>query len=387
MWSPQNGVWQNIEGQNTYISIFFLFFIVFGVFLILNMVIGVSINTFNKMKEENGRMAFLTKGQQEWLMLQRIMIITQPKKKYTRPLNSIRSFCYSLCMNESFDYFMISVILLNTVFMFLSHQGMSSGLARLLTTSNIVFTSIFVAEMILKWMAIGMKQYFKDSWNRFDFFVVVVSVLGVCLDFATTSSVTIFPLLRVLRVVRIIKLVPKLRGLKMMLITVWWSLPALGNVAAVLFVVLFIYSIIGMNIFGRVKPQQFLDEHANFQTFPRAILMLLRFSTGENWNSVMYDCMVEEQCILITQTFNTSSNTTVYQGSYYDSIKDAAVLSQVPHDMMLNQCTPNAAITAIYFCTYMMLVIFLLLQLVIGILIEVRSCDAISRRAVAQLGS
>lgn len=225
MWSPQNGIWHNVEGQNTYISIFFLFFIVFGVFLILNMVIGVSINTFNKMKTENGRMAFLSKGQQEWLMLQRIMVVTQPKTKYKRPSNALRSLCYSFCMNEAFDYFMIAVILVNTVFMFLSHQGMSRELARVLTISNMIFTAIFVAEMLLKWMAIGLGPYFKDSWNRFDFFVVVVSVLGVILDFATTSNVTIFPLLRVLRVVRIIKLVPKLKGLKMMLITIYWSLP------------------------------------------------------------------------------------------------------------------------------------------------------------------
>lgn len=109
-----------------------------------------------------------------------------------------------------------------------------------------------------------------------------------------------------------------------------------------------------MNIFGSVKPQQFLDEHANFETFPRAILMLLRFSTGENWNSVMYNCMVQEQCIMITETFNTS-NTTFYRGSYYDLIADAGTLSLVPSNYKVDRCTPNAAVTAIYFCTYMML--------------------------------
>ena len=61
------------------------------------------------------------------------------------------------------------------------------------------------------------------------------------LDYATTSDVTILPLLRVLRVLRIIKLVPKARGLQLMLTTLLWSLPALLNVATVLLLFMYIY--------------------------------------------------------------------------------------------------------------------------------------------------
>jgi len=61
------------------------------------------------------------------------------------------------------------------------------------------------------------------------------------LDYTTSSDLTILPLLRVLRVLRIIKLVPKARGLKLMLATLTWSLPALFNVASVMFLFMFIY--------------------------------------------------------------------------------------------------------------------------------------------------
>lgn len=83
--------------------------------------------------------------------------------------------------------------------------------------------------------------------------------------------------------------------------------------------------------------------------------------------------MIEEQCILVTQTLlpnATTRNTTILQGTYLDSVVDADILPQISTTSLQNQCTPNAAVTAIFFCTYMMLVIFLLLQLVIGILIE-----------------
>lgn len=36
-----------------------------------------------------------------------------------------------------------------------------------------------------------------------------------------------------------------------------------------------------------------VDEHANFQTFWGSIVLLLRFSTGENWNGFMYDMVAE----------------------------------------------------------------------------------------------
>ena len=61
------------------------------------------------------------------------------------------------------------------------------------------------------------------------------------MDYATSADLTIMPLLRVLRVLRIIKLVPKAKGLKMMMTTLLWSMPALLNVATVLFMFMFIY--------------------------------------------------------------------------------------------------------------------------------------------------
>ena len=68
------------------------------------------------------------------------------------------------------------------------------------------------------------------------------------MDYATTADLTIMPLLRVLRVLRIIKLVPKARGLKLMMLTLLWSLPALLNVATVLLLFMYIYVSIWLSL-------------------------------------------------------------------------------------------------------------------------------------------
>lgn len=65
------------------------------------------------------------------------------------------------------------------------------------------------------------------------------------------------------------------------------SLPALINVGSLLFLFLYIYAVLGMNLFASVKLQSNLNERANFQSFGLSLLTLFRASTGENWNYLM----------------------------------------------------------------------------------------------------
>lgn len=105
-----------------------------------------------------------------------------------------------------------------------------------------------------RWIAVGVPTYFKaDRWNGFDFFIVCLSIAGVGADFGTTSTVTVLPLLRVLRVARVVKLARRARGLRIMMATLVWSAPAIFNIGTVLFLVMFMYSIAGMSLFGNIK--------------------------------------------------------------------------------------------------------------------------------------
>jgi hypothetical protein len=61
--------------------------------------------------------------------------------------------------------------------------------------------------------------------------------------------------------------------------------------------IFFIYSILGSFIFGTVKKGAILDDYTNFNNFGLAMLTLVRASTGEDWNKMMYDCMHPIECI------------------------------------------------------------------------------------------
>ena len=102
--------------------------------------------------------------------------------------------------------------------------------------------------------------------------------------------------LRILRIARVFRLVRNLKGLRMLFNTLIMSLPGLLNIGALLFLLCFVYAILGMNLFGKVKFGENLNADANFTNFGNSLLVLLRMVTGEAWNAIMYDCMISEDC-------------------------------------------------------------------------------------------
>lgn len=104
-------------------------------------------------------------------------------------------------------------------------------------------------------------------------------------------------MLRILRVSRLFRLVGKAKGLQTLIQTITFSLPSLLNVLALLMLVFFIFSVLGVFLFGKVREGENIDEYMNFWNFGMAMIINLRCSTGEDWNRVVYDLNKTEDCI------------------------------------------------------------------------------------------
>jgi len=61
-------------------------------------------------------------------------------------------------------------------------------------------------------------------------------------------------------------------------------------VTALVFLVFFIYSILGVFLFKDIDKGMVIDENNNFKNFTNALILLFRSSTGEDWHLVMFDC-------------------------------------------------------------------------------------------------
>jgi hypothetical protein len=64
-------------------------------------------------------------------------------------------------------------------------------------------------------------------------------------------------------------------------------LPSLLNVGALLLLFLYIYAIVGNNMFATVKFDDSIFENENFQNIWNAALTLFIMSTGENFDGIM----------------------------------------------------------------------------------------------------
>ncbi len=75
---------------------------------------------------------------------------------------------------------------------------------------------------VRRWAAIGVRAYFHDNWNKFDCVIVVLSVMGVLLDFITPGSVSFLPAIRVFRIAALFRLIPRSKSLRRLVQTLFW---------------------------------------------------------------------------------------------------------------------------------------------------------------------
>ena len=155
--------------------------------------------------------------------------------------------------------------------------------------TDLIFTSMFALETIV--MLIAYRHfYFRSPWHIFDFIVVITAIASYALSDALEAlsvSPKVLHSLRMLRIARVLRLIRSSKGVRKLMFSFIMSLPALFNICCLLFLIIFIYAIIGMNLFGHVG--QFgmnLDDIANFRTFINALMTLFRMTTSSGWDNV-----------------------------------------------------------------------------------------------------
>jgi Ion transport protein len=206
----------------------------------------------------------------------------------------VRLSAYELVQeNEWFERVIMILIGLNAVVMCTEYADASRAYLDILDLLNFVFAMLFVAEVLIKWVALGLRQYFNDHWNRFDFFVVVLSIIMII--FPAPPDPTVF---RVMRVIRVFRLIKRAHGMQQLIRTLVFSLPALYDIGILLLLLLFMYACTGMELFGDVRFGQDLNQYSNFRNLGKALLILYQLCTGDNWNGIMHDCSVQPpECI------------------------------------------------------------------------------------------
>uniref|UniRef100_A0A8C2UF44 Sodium channel protein n=1 Tax=Coturnix japonica TaxID=93934 RepID=A0A8C2UF44_COTJA len=205
-------------------------------------------------------------------------------------------------MDPFVDLAITICIVLNTLFMAMEHYPMTEQFSGVLSVGNLVFTGIFTAEMFLKIIAMDPYYYFQEGWNIFDGFIVSLSLMELGL-----ANVEGLSVLRSFRLLRVFKLAKSWPTLNMLIKIIGNSVGALGNLTLVLAIIVFIFAVVGMQLFGKNYKEcvckiasDCVLPRWHMQDFFHSFLIVFRVLCGE-WIETMWDCMeVAGQAMCLT---------------------------------------------------------------------------------------
>uniref|UniRef100_A0A7N6A6I8 Sodium channel protein n=1 Tax=Anabas testudineus TaxID=64144 RepID=A0A7N6A6I8_ANATE len=215
----------------------------------------------------------------------------------------IKEVINMVVMDPFVDLTITVCIVLNTLFMAMEHYPMTKEFDTVLSVGNLVFTGIFTAEMCFKIIALDPYYYFQEGWNIFDGIIVSLSLMELGL-----ANVEGLSVLRSFRLLRVFKLAKSWPTLNMLIKIIGNSVGALGNLTLVLAIIVFIFAVVGMQLFGKnykecvckisedcVLPRWHM--HDFFHSF----LIVFRVLCGE-WIETMWDCMEvagQTMCLIV----------------------------------------------------------------------------------------
>ena len=112
-----------------------------------------------------------------------------------------------------FDNFILLVVIANTATMVIDGYGTTEKTLTILGKCNMIFTSIFVIEMGLKIIWMGIVDYLKDLMNLVDGVIVALSMVEI-LFMSGSGSFSAFRAIRIFRTFRVVKVARLIRSLK-----------------------------------------------------------------------------------------------------------------------------------------------------------------------------
>jgi hypothetical protein len=318
------------------VALYFVSFVLVGAYFLVNLIVSVVIDTYNREKAKLGdKCVYLTEAQNAYVRSHRRMIRGVPQVFFdTDIVPPWRINARRLVNSREFTLASSACIVLNCVILTLVYEDAPHELNDAVFYCSAAFAAIFFAEVTCKIVAIGPRHFLESRFNRFDLMITALCVIGVLgeLIFANAGFRFLF---RAMRVVSLFRLMRNAGGLRHIVGRFSFALYGLGNVSALLFLCLFIYAVMGMRSFGLIKWQSYLNHQFNFTNLLSSIMVLLRALTGGDWTGFMNDCaLTEPDC-----------------------------------DPHINDCGVNV-FAQIYFLTYMFVAYFILVNLFIAVILD-----------------
>ncbi|KAM9785467.1 dihydropyridine-sensitive L-type skeletal muscle calcium channel subunit alpha-1-like [Neosynchiropus ocellatus] len=238
------------------------------------------------------------------------------------PQNKFRKLCYKIINASSFTNLILLFILLSSISLAAEDPiDPKSYRNQILAYADIVFTTVFTIEIVLKMTVYGAfmheGSFCRNSFNILDLIVVGVSLLSMGME---SSAISVVKILRVLRVLRPLRAINRAKGLKHVVQCVFVAIKTIGNIVLVTMLLNFMFACIGVQLFkGKfysctdelqtseqtcrgfylkhvenslqdtvVAPREWVNNDFNFDNVLNGMLALFTVSTFEGWPKLLY---------------------------------------------------------------------------------------------------
>ncbi|XP_034960252.2 voltage-dependent T-type calcium channel subunit alpha-1G isoform X2 [Zootoca vivipara] len=234
------------------------------------------------------------------------------------PQSKFRVICNKIITHKMFDHIVLVIIFLNCITIAMERPKIEPHSAEriFLTLSNYIFTAIFLAEMTIKVVALGLcfgeKAYLRSSWNVLDGVLVLISVADILVSMVSDSGTKILGMLRVLRLLRTLRplrVISRAQGLKLVVETLMSSLKPIGNIVVICCAFFIIFGILGVQLFkGKFfvcqgedtrnitnrsdcaeASYKWVRHKYNFDNLGQALMSLFVLASKDGWVDIMYD--------------------------------------------------------------------------------------------------
>ena len=194
-------------------------------------------------------------------------------------MQQISQFAERLVNKTAFEYMIIALILANSVLLGLeTSPTLELRYGGLMHLGNQIVLGVFIVEALLKMLAVAPRvdRYFHDGWNVFDFLVIVFSLIPATGGFAMIA--------RMARLLRVLRLISAIRELRLIVSALVRSIPSVGYVILLMSIIVYIYAIVGYQLFHEHDP-------THWRSLGISTLTLFNIITLEGWTVVMDNAM------------------------------------------------------------------------------------------------
>ena len=149
----------------------------------------------------------------------------------------------------------------------------------------ILLLLMLVLEVFLKILATAPRvdRYFREPWNVFDFLVITSIIGGIAVfEFAAEFALLIV----VVRLLRLLQGLTTIKALRLILTTMFRSIPDMVHILILLCIVIYLYAVYGHRLLGEHDPER-------WGSLGDSVLSLFQVVTTDGWSEIMQTALKE----------------------------------------------------------------------------------------------